>query len=142
MSDMDQYDYSQMDLESLATEFKRLQLKLKEAGDVKTGIQKQFDYLRKAALPAKMEEMGIESAKIKGVGRIGIRPELYASILADNREAAYEWLREHGHGDIINPTVNSSTFKAFCKEAMKQGEELPDELFKITPYDMATLTKE
>jgi hypothetical protein len=101
----------------------------------------EYDYLRLTLVPAVMEEMGITSTNVKGVGRLTVTADLRASIPAAHKEAAYQWLRDNGHADIIAETVNSSTFKAFCKEQIKDGEELPDDIFKIDPFDRASLTK-
>lgn len=101
----------------------------------------EFDALRLHIVPKLMEEMDISSVKIEGVGRLGVTTDLYAGIVTDHKGEAYQWLYDNGHGDLIKGTVNSSTLKAFLKEQIKQGEEFPEELFKVTPYDRASLTK-
>ena len=91
-------------------------------------------------LPEKMDEQGIQNVKIDGVGRISLRGEVYASILAENRDVAYNWLRETGRAALITNTVNPSSLKAAAKEWLKNGEEIP-EFIKITPVTVATLTR-
>jgi len=103
-------------------------------------VYKEFDFLRLTLVPNMMEEMGLSSTNVTGVGRLTITSDLHASIPAAVREEGYEWLRENGHGDLIKPTVNASTFKAFCKEQIREGEELP-ECFKVEAFDRASLTK-
>lgn len=103
--------------------------------------QKRFDEVRKIKLPALMEEMGIDNVKITGIGRISIRQEAYAGMNKDHKVEAYEWLEANGHGDLIQPTVNGSTLKAFLKEQVKKGEIIPDDLFNFTPFEMAIITK-
>lgn len=137
----DPYNCDGLDLGSLAQLYMDTRSELDDHKAQTASVQKKFDYIRKVALPRLMEDMGIDTVTVKGLGRVSIRAELYASIPVEHREEAYAWLEEHGYGDLINPTVNSSSFKAFCKEAMRQGEELPSELFKIEPFDMATITK-
>ena len=39
---------------------------------------------------------------------IDVKPTYGASILVANREAAYEWLRDHGYDDIIKNDVSVS----------------------------------
>ena len=104
-------------------------------------LDKRFDDLRLHRIPDKMEETGILSVKLDGIGRLSMQGNLHASILKDKKEEAYDWLQENGHGDLIKGTVNASTLKAFIKECMKNGEAYPDELFKVSPYMMATITK-
>jgi hypothetical protein len=88
-----------------------------------------------------MEKTGIESAKVKGIGKISVRPELYASIKKDMKDEAFAWLAANGYGDIVHPGVNSSTLKSSLKECISSGLELPDNLFNVTPYELAVITK-
>ncbi len=134
-------DYSDMGLADLGRELRRLKDKLEEEKAVATKTQKEYDRLRKEVIPEVAEDHGITSMNISGIGRLGIRPELYVSIEKDHKEEAYDWLRENNHEDLIQGTVNASTLKAFVKEQIKNGEELPDDLFVITPFMMATITK-
>ena len=99
-----------------------------------------IEVITKVLLPQKMDEQGIQNVKIDGVGRISLRGEVYASILAENRELAYDWLRNTGRAALITNTVNPSTLKAAAKEWIKNGEEIP-EFIKITPATVATLTR-
>ena len=134
-------EMEQMDITELAQLFSAYKEQLTDLKATSSGIQKEFDILRKEVLPEKMEETGFDNVKVSGVGRISLRAEIYASILADHKDEAFEWLINEGHKDLIKDTVNASTFKAFCKEQITEGVELPEELFSITPYTMATLTK-
>lgn len=138
---MDFADYKSFSLQQLAERFRELQYELKESKAKSAEIQKEFDYLRKAVLPEKMEELGFDTVNITGVGRISLRAEIYASIIADQREAALTWLSENGHGALIKDTVNASSLKALMKEQIGLGEIFPEEIFNCTPYTMATLTK-
>jgi hypothetical protein len=99
-----------------------------------------IEVITKNVLPEKMDEQGIQNVKIDGVGRVSLRGEVYASILAENRDRAYAWLRETGRASLITNTVNPSTLKAAAREWLKNGEEIP-EFIKITPVTVATLTR-
>ena len=103
--------------------------------------QKRFDHLRLHRIPEKMEETGIVNVKLDGIGKLSTRGEIYASIIADKKEEAYGWLEDNGHGAMIKGTVNAGTLKAFLKEQMREGHVFPDDLFKVTPYTMAVITK-
>jgi hypothetical protein len=71
-----------------------------------------------------------------------------ASILVDNRPAAYDWLREHGYDDIIKNTVacqfgrgeddQASAFKAFAE---KEGY-LAEQKTEIHPQTLRAFVKE
>jgi hypothetical protein len=105
-------------------------------------LQAEYDAIRLGILPEKMDEEDISNITIVGVGRVTIQPDLYFSIPATLREEAYNWLRDHNHGDLIQETVNSSSGKAWAKEMIKKGENLPEDLFKVTPFSRAQITKE
>lgn len=107
----------------------------------KTVWQKKFDHLRMNLIPEMMENEGINKVDFDGIGRVATQGNIYASIIKGKKEEAYDWLRDNGHGDLINGTVNASSLKAFLKECMREGIQFPDDLFKATPYMMATITK-
>lgn len=104
-------------------------------------INVEYDYIRLQRLPEKMEEEGIQGLKVDGVGRVSLRGDIYVSVLADNREVFHTWLRDTNRGDLIKDTVNASTLKASVKEWIKRGEEIPEELIKVTPFTMSVITK-
>lgn len=114
----------------------------KEAADtLKKELNKAFDFVRYTALPAVMEKNDIESGKVSGVGSVSLTTDLRASIPAAKKDEAFEWLDDHGFGDLIKPTVNSSTLKAWAKDQIKAGETLPEELFKTSVFTRASIRK-
>ena len=128
------------DIVELANKLRGLKdLKEAQEADLKD-TNMAIEAITKVLLPQKMDEQGIQNVKIDGVGRVSLRGEVYASILAENRELAYDWLRNTGRAALITNTVNPSTLKACAKEWLKNGEEIP-EFIKITPATVATLTR-
>jgi hypothetical protein len=77
-------------------------------------------------LPTMLAEIGLTSMKLDDGSEISVKPTYGASILVDNRPAAYEWLRENGYDDIVKNTVactfgrgeddKASAFKAFAEK--------------------------
>jgi hypothetical protein len=77
-------------------------------------------------LPTMLAEIGLTSMKLDDGSEVSIKPQYGASILVDNRPAAYEWLRENGYDDIIKNTVactfgrgeddKASAFKSFAEK--------------------------
>ena len=134
-------EWEGMDLASLAKTMIQVKDELEEAKQIQAAAQKKFDALRKFVIPTKMEDMGIQSVNITGVGRLSLRAEMYAGFQPGMQDDAITWLEQHGHGDLVKETVHNSTLKAFLKEQLREGEILPDELFKQEPYMMATITK-
>lgn len=106
-----------------------------------SGVSKEYEYLTKIAIPEAFENDGIKNMNVEGLGRVALRADIYASIKAGQKEAAYQWLSDIGSGDLIQPTVPPSTLKAFIKARIKKAEELPDDLFNITPFQQASITK-
>ncbi|MCK5609708.1 hypothetical protein KAR91_47985 [Candidatus Pacearchaeota archaeon] len=107
----------------------------------KTKWQKKFDHLRLFRIPEMMENEGINSVNLDGIGRLSTQGNIYAGVQKDKKEEAYRWLEDNGHGDLIKGTLNASSLKGFLKECIKNGIPFPDDLFKATPYMMATITK-
>ena len=99
-------------------------------------------------LPALMTEANSMEFTLLDGSKVTIKPQYGASIKVDNRPAAYEWLREHGHDDIIKNTVScqfgrgeddlASSFKAFAE---KEGY-VPNQTEKIEPMSLRAFVKE
>ena len=99
-------------------------------------------------LPALMTEANSMEFTLLDGSKVTIKPQYGASIKVDNRPAAYEWLREHGHDDIIKNTVScqfgrgeddlASSFKAFAE---KEGY-VPNQTEKIEPMSLRGFVKE
>ena len=130
-----------MSLEQLAQEMKLIRARLDDAKAIATELQKEWDQLRKVTIPDKMEEMGIESARITDVGTLSLTTDAYCSCPSDNKHKLQEWMKEHEFGDLITSVINGSTLKAWYKEQLKAGNPLPDELVKFDPYTYCKITK-
>lgn len=139
--------YSGMSYPDLGRRFIELKKQIDDLSQVKKNLQAEFDYLRLSVIPDKMEEDEMSSINIKGVGRLGLTLDAYVTVLAENREPFYDWLRENGHGGMIKPYAQPSTVKAFAKDLYKrnaEGEEdceLPEDLIKVEPFYRAAVTK-
>jgi hypothetical protein len=117
-----------------------MRIELDAATAIKTELQAKYDALRLNIVPSAMDNDGVSNITVEGIGRVGLTPDIYASIA--DKEEAYKWLRENQHGDIIKDTINAGTLKATLKEILKKGTGLPpDGIFKITPFTRASITK-
>lgn len=105
------------------------------------GVNAEYDYLRLNLIPNRFEEEGIENITIEGIGRVSLTGDMYVSVLAENREKMYEWLDEIGKDSLITKTVNASTLKAAVKAMIRAGEEIPEDLIKVTPFTRASITR-
>jgi len=99
-------------------------------------------------LPTMLAEIGLSSMKLDDGSEVTVKQTYGASILVDNRPAAYEWLRERGYDDIIKNTVacqfgrgeddKASAFKAFAE---KEGF-LAEQKTEIHPQTLRAFVKE
>lgn len=107
---------------------------------ISKSLQADYDKLRLFDIPNTMAEDDLTS--IKGeFGRCTLTSDLNVSV--KDRAKLHEWLEDSGNGDMIVPTVNYQTLKAFCKEQMrKEDGELPDETIVVTtPFSRAVIYK-
>jgi len=105
------------------------------------GVTAEYEFITRIAIPEKFTEEGIKNMNVDGVGRVGLRADIYASVKAGAKADAYQWLSDIGSQDLIQPAVAPSTLKAFLKDRIKAGLDIPEEFFNCTPYQMATITK-
>jgi len=138
---MDYKTYEGMSLVGLIKEMGDVKEQLDKVTEEKTALQKTYDYLRINLIPELMADDDLSTITVDGVGRVSLTADIYSSVPSEKKEAAYEWLREHQLGDIIKETINSGTLKATIKALMKKGEEVPGDIFKVTPYTRASITK-
>lgn len=133
-------DLQKLPLEQLAALMKKTKVDLDAAKEVSAKLQDTWDTLRKQIIPQVMEDMGVESVRITGIGTVSERTDAYCTVPADNRQAVQDWMKEHGHGELVTETINSSTLKAFMKEQILEGNEVPIDLINYTPYTYVAIT--
>ena len=102
-------------------------------------VNLQLDELRLRKIPDEMANADIRTITIEGLGRVQLAMDCYATI--SDKAAGYAWLAENGFDGLITEYVQPSTFKAAVKEALKNGQEFPEELFNIQPFTRASIVK-
>ncbi|WP_373081943.1 hypothetical protein [Zhongshania sp.] len=130
-----------MSYADLAQHYRQFQSIRDRAKAVTTALTAAEDIITKKVVPERLDEDGMSNVTIKGVGRWQVQGDMYVSTPKDKKEALFDWLEDNGHGSLITDTVNASTLKAFVKEQMKLGNEIPDDILRIEPYDRASLVK-
>ena len=103
---IDQLDDSKLDkVARLANEANVLQKiifrKEEDLKHSKKSLRKVTDEL----LPEALEDLNLEKVVMKDGSEISVKPVYGASIPKDRLAEAYEWLRQHGDGDIIKNNV-------------------------------------
>lgn len=119
--------------------FKELQRRYDILDGQRKEIMAQMDQLRLHEIPNEMSNRDVTSLKGEW-GRCTLTADLSVSTPAQNKLEFQQWLRDNGHGDLIQDTVNASTLKAWVKEQMGNGVEIPD-LIKVSPFSRAVLYK-
>ena len=127
---------------AVADIYKTVSIMKATADDEAASLGKLWDNMRKRVLPEMMSDMGVSSLRLTGIGMLSLATDAYCSVRAGRKEDLLEWLEDNGHGELKTVTVNSSTLKAFIKEQMMEGGDVPpDDIVSFEPYTYAKLTK-
>jgi hypothetical protein len=132
-------------VDELVAEARRMdQLKheIDELGYKKAQLQKEYDALRYRKIPEIMEYREVEKLGISGLGTLYLEGKVDVSIPAAARDEAYRYVEEVlESGEIIKPFIQTSTLKAAGKQWVMDGQELPEDLFKVSIYQLAKILR-
>lgn len=87
-------------------------------------LKAEFDRLNEHDIPNKMDEIGIKTFELTTGEKVGYKDFVNVSIPAAKKQDTFNWLNDHGFGDIIKTDV---TMK-FGKEESERAKELVHEL--------------
>ena len=79
--------------------------KLKEQEEKVKQLKEVIKRIEEADIPYKFAEMNMSSVEMENGDKIAVKPFYFGSITKTNQIAAYKWLREHNHGDLIKNEV-------------------------------------
>ena len=128
-------------LESLNREidFAEDQLKLKK---------KNLEHISGEIIPTMMSEMGLSHLKLMDGSSVDVKPNYSANITIANREAAFNWLRNNGLGDIIKNEISVSFGRNednkaadYAALAQERGFQ-PTQKLKVEPMTLKALVRE
>jgi len=102
-------------------------------------LSKMEETLSRENIPAAMRNAGVRTLTIEGVGRVSLGTRWSASIT--NKSEGFDWLRQNGHGGVIQETVNAQTLGALAKEMGQDGIELPSPTFTTNMLTYTSITK-
>jgi len=111
-------------------------------------LKEQYRQLSEEDLPQKMTELGMQDLRLEDGSRITIDMFYATRINKNNRDAAHEWLRQQGHGDIIKNQVSVSFGKGEDDTALEtmtllEKEGLfPDQKESVHPSTLKAFVKE
>jgi hypothetical protein len=119
--------------------------RLRTAEDILGAQVKEFNELlsmfKGKLCPEAFEREGLQTLTTQDGDRMTITQQMFTSVLAEMRDAAKEWLREHGHGDLIVETINAGSLSAFARAEIAEGRELPASIFTSHLAPSASLTR-
>ena len=111
-------------------------------------LKKEHDRLSGEVIPTMMAEMGLAHLKLSDGSTVDVKPHYSASITMANREAAFNWLRENGLGDIIKNEISVSFGRNednkaadYAALAEERGFQ-PTQKLKVEPMTLKALVRE
>lgn len=103
-------------------------------------LKGRLRYISEVTLPERFDHEQVKTFNTEK-WRVTKLTKVMASIPADKKEQAFEWLEQNDLGSLIKPTVNASSLSGAAKEIMEKGEELPEELFNVHMQPGISVTK-
>ena len=138
-------------IQSLADQVEKLedlQKRLELQEDNLKNTKKQIDHLSGEVIPTMMSEMGLSHLKLMDGSSVDVKPNYSANITIANREAAFNWLRNNGLGDIIKNEIlvsfgrNEDNKAAdYAVLAQERGFQ-PTQKLKVEPMTLKALVRE
>ena len=127
---------------SLCAEHYRM---LREMHDEIDAVKKEayhaMDYYSMSVLPELFEDEGVTTLNLVSGYRVTVRHTMRASVKADAKGHAYQWLIDNDLGDLVTETVNASSLSATARTLNEEGRELPSDFFNVATLPQVSLTK-
>ena len=138
-------------IQSLADQVERLeamqqQLEIQE--DAIKEKKKQIQHISGEVIPTMMSEMGLAELKLHDGSHLKVSTSYRATITEANKEAAFNWLRDNGLGDIIKNEISVSFGRNednkaadYAELAKSQGLQ-PTQKMKVESMTLKALVRE
>ena len=131
-------------VEKLESLTKRLDL---QEDNIKS-TKKELEHLSGEVIPTMMSEMGLSHLKLVDGSSVDVKPHYSANITIANKEAAFNWLRNNGLGDIIKNEISVSFGRNednkaadYAALAQERGFQ-PTQKLKVEPMTLKALVRE
>ena len=138
-------------INKLATKIKEMQTIQKDIGQNEEYLQqrkKELDHISGEIIPTMLSEMGLSYLKLTDGSSVEVKTNYSATITQANKEAAFNWLRENGLGDIIKNELivsfgrNEDNKAASYAELAKGQGYQPTQKLKVEPMTLKALVRE
>ena len=122
------------------------QLKIME--DALKTKKKEIDRVSGEVIPTMLSEMGLSQLKLADGSSVDVKPFYSATISAQNKDRAYNWLRTNGLGDIIKNDISVSFGRNEDDKAAKYADLAksngfqPTQKLKVEPMTLKALVRE
>ena len=138
-------------IDKLADKIKELQAHQQQLEIQENSIKKRkkdIEYLSGEVIQTMLSEMGLSFLKLQDGSSIEVKTNYSATITQANKEAAFNWLRQNGLGDIIKNEISVSFGRNednkaadYAELAKGQGFE-PTQKLKVEPMTLKALVRE
>ena len=138
-------------IQSLADQVEKLNTLDQEVEVLEKSLKqkkKSFEHLSGEVIPTMMAEMGLSQLKLMDGSLIDVKPNYSANITIANRDAAFNWLRTNGLGDIIKNEISVSFGRNednkaadYAALASERGYQ-PTQKLKVEPMTLKALVRE
>ena len=91
-----------------ATAISAQELRVEELEEQLKEAKRELRSLTDEKLPQLLLELGVSEFKLEDGTKVTVKNIYGATIPAARREEAYQWLRDHGHGDMIKNVISAS----------------------------------
>lgn len=78
---------------------------LKAAEEAVQKVKQKLAQIQADALPHAMAKVGLKTFELEDGTQIKVEPFVSTHIAEERREKAFQWLAEHGYGDLVKDTV-------------------------------------
>jgi hypothetical protein len=110
--------------------------------------KKEIDRVSGEIIPTMLAEMGLSQLKLTDGSSVDVKPFYSATISAQNKDRAYNWLRNNGLGDIIKNEISVSFGRNednkaadYAALAQERGFQ-PTQKLKVEPMTLKALVRE
>ena len=138
-------------IQSLADQVEKLeslQNRLELQEDNIKNTKKELEHVSGEVIPTMMSEMGLSELKLQDGSHLKVSTSYRATITGANKEAAFNWLRNNGLGDIIKNEISVSFGRNednkaadYAALAQERGFQ-PTQKLKVEPMTLKALVRE
>lgn len=119
------------DLKNLVDAHRELLLTINKLDAELKELKNKLSDIEEIEIPVLLDRLDMPQVKFNDGTIVNLNERLFTKIKSSNKDAAFDWLRENGHSEIIKTTenVHHATMDSLGRELIEEGINLPSELF-------------